>query len=566
MIEHRSPISGIAAFGDKYVATAGYDNQVILWDQAKACALTRVVHDHLANQCGFSPDGTLLVTSSSDYTARLWTVPELRLRAVLNDQADDVEMSTFHPTRDLIATASRDHHVRVYDFDGALVRRFEGHTADVISVEWAGDGDELITSSDDGTVRRWSLATGGAVGMIDMGGVETDTISIGGDGTLYAGNDDGEIVVIRGTDTRAVPAHAAGIKRLVLDNRRNLMVSLSYDRTMLLWDTSGGELTQIDKADIPDDVWPRSCAFAAGRTLVFGTFGATYRTYDYGAREWLAATVNPTYGLNAACAYAGSVYSIGDAGIALRDGQPHAELGSLCNFLTPLSSLVVTGGQLGKVMDALTGRVLHQHRSPLNCAARFTRNGEEHVIVGAYTGEGLVFRVTEDGQLRHVEDVRLHENAVKGVAASGGRLFSVCADTAVAWHDAQTLELVHRIDGAHDRIANACVGLSDGHFASVGRDLKLRLWAPDFSCTTVDTPHPNSIKCIAADPTGDLIATGSYHGHVALFDRAAGGWTAMLRPTTSGISSMAFDAGRGLFLASSYDGSVYEIAGIRGDR
>lgn len=369
MIEHKSPISGIATYGDRYVATAGYDNQVILWDQAGANALTRVVHDHLANQCSFSPDGTLLVTSSSDYTARLWSIPDLRLRAVLNDHDDDVEMSTFHPGRELVATASRDHGVRVYDFDGHLVHRFDGHTADVISVEWAGDGDELISSSDDGTVRRWSLATGGLVATIDLGGVETDTISIGTDGTLYAGNDDGEIVVIRGADPHAVPAHAAGIKRLVLDSSRELMVSLSYDRNMLLWDTSGGELTQVDKADIPDDVWPRSCAFGARQTLVFGTFGTTYRTYDYGSRQWLPSEVAPTLGMNAACAYDGSVLGVGDAGIVMRDGMPVTELGSLCNFLTPVGLLVVTSGQLGKVMDALGGRVLHQHKSPLNCAA-----------------------------------------------------------------------------------------------------------------------------------------------------------------------------------------------------
>lgn len=99
MIQHRGPISGIAAWQDTYVATAGYDNQVICWDQRTGQALSRSVHDHLANQCVFSPDGRHLLTSSSDYTARLWTVPDLRLVAVFADQADDVEMSVFHPSR-----------------------------------------------------------------------------------------------------------------------------------------------------------------------------------------------------------------------------------------------------------------------------------------------------------------------------------------------------------------------------------------------------------------------------------------------------------------------------------
>ncbi|HEU5470958.1 MAG TPA: WD40 repeat domain-containing protein [Actinophytocola sp.] len=563
MIEHRSPISGIAAHKDKYVATAGYDNQVVLWDQGTRRAMNRVLHDHLANQCSFNSDGSLLVTSSSDYTARLWSVPELRLRAVLNDQRDDVEMSVFHPVRDLVATASRDHLLRVYDTEGNLLRRFTGHTADVISVEWAGDGDELITSSDDGTVKRWSLSTGELLQDIDLGGVETDTIAIARNGILYAGNDDGQIVVINGAERTVVEAHASGVKRLVLNNERHLMVSLSYDRTMLLWDTGGETLEQVDKADIPDDVWPRSCAFAAGTTLVFGTFGSRYRSYDYGARRWHAGDVPPTYGLNAVCWHDNGRLAVGDAGTVYRDGAELTRLNSLCNFLTPMSSVVVTGGQLGRLMDALTGRTLHQHVSPLNCAATFVRDGAEHVIVGAYTGEGLVFRLDADGRFQHVTDIPLHANAVKGVAVSGDRIFSVCADTGVAWHRVDDFARLHVIDHAHDRIANGCVGLGGGHFASVGRDLKLRLWSPDFTARVVDTTHPNSIKCIAADG-GNLIATGSYHGHLKIYHRGLDRWVAQDRPTTSGISALCHVPDTDRFLASSYDGAVYEISGSTG--
>jgi WD40 repeat protein len=244
-----------------------------------------------------------------------------------------------------------------------------------------------------------------------------------------------------------------------------------------------------------------------------------------------------------------------------RDGVELTNLGSLCNFLTPAGGLVFTGGQLGSAMDALSGRLLHQHRSPLNCGALFLHGGVEHVVLGAYTGEGLVFELPPDGQVRHVVDIPLHHNAVKGVAVSGDLIFSVCADTSVAWHSTRTFECVHRIEGAHDRIANGCVGLGGGHFASVGRDLMLRLWSPDFRSRVVPTTHPNSIKCVAACDSGRLIAAGSYHGHIKIYDREAETWVADERPTTSGISSLAYDSARALFLASSYDGKVYELAG-----
>ncbi|MET9374352.1 WD40 repeat domain-containing protein [Streptomyces sp. NPDC002992] len=561
MIQHRGPISGIAAWRDTYVATAGYDNQVICWDQRTGRALARSFHDHLANQCTFSPDGRHLLTSSSDYTARLWTVPDLRLVAVFAEQEDDVEMSVFHPSKELVATASRDHRVRVYDFTGRLVALFAGHTADVISVEWSRDADEVISSSDDGTIKRWSLETGAMIANLDMGGVETDTIAISSGGTIFAGNDEGRIVVVGPTGQKDVPAHDAGIKRLVLDDSRHLLVSLSYDRTMRLWDVSSGRPELRDTSALPDDVWPRSCAFAGSSRLVFATFGAGYRGYDYEERVWDTAEVPPTGGVNAVLPGPDGPLTVGDAGVVRRDGAPVAETGSLCNFLTPLGGVVLSGGQLGKVFDALTGRELYQHRSPLNCGATFERDGERYAVVGAYTGEGLLLRLRGTDRVEHVADLPLHVNAVKGVAVSGDFVFSVAADASATWYRISTLEKVATVEDAHDKIANGCAGLEDGWFASVSRDLKLRLWNPERHAEVLPTPHTHSIKCVAASDDGRFVATGSYNGRVAVYDRVERGWTEVVRPTTAGISALAYDAGRKVFAAASYDGQVYTIGG-----
>jgi WD40 repeat protein len=560
VIQHHGPISGVAAWQDRLVATAGYDNQLILWDQATKTPLARAFHDHLVNQCAFSPDGRTLLSSSSDYTARLWTVPDLRLQAVYAAQCDDVEMSIFHPTRDLVATASRDHDVRVYDVSGRLVHKFIGHRADVISVEWAGDGDELLSSSDDGTIKRWSLATGEVVQDIDMDGVETDTIAIAPDGTIFAGNDEGQISVLRGGARTDVAAHDAGIKRLVLSWERGLLVSLSYDRTMRLWRIGESGLEPRGVTAIPADVWPRSCAFAGASRLVLGTFGATYRWYDYQARAWEEGEIPTTPGINAVLPYADGTLTVGDAGTVWRDGVPLTHLGSLCNFFTAADGIVFTGGQLGVAFDALTARSLHQHRSPLNCGARWTAGAEELVVLGAYTGEGVVFRVTGAGRAEHVTDVRLQANAVKGVAVSGDLIFSVCADTSCAWHRADTFDPIAALDHAHGRIANGCAPLGGGGcFASVSRDRKLRIWDRQRRATVVDTPHTHSIKCVAASPDGRLIGTGSYDGRIAVYDRQTTTWVVDRRPTAAGISSLAYDPRVDEILASSYDGLVHHV-------
>ncbi len=570
MISHVSPVSGVACWQDQYVATAGYDNQVVLWDASTDVPLARAHHDHLANQCAFTPDGRFLLTASSDYSARVWTVPDLRLHAVLTDHRDDVEMVAPHPTLPLAATASRDHAVRVFDLSGRLQHVFHGHTADVISVEWTEQPDELVSSSDDATIRRWSLTTGGEVSQIDMGGVETDTVALDVDGTVYAGNDEGQLVVVRDGERTIVQAHNAGVKRLVLDAAGSRLVSLSYDRTAVLWDVGSSTPTEVSRFALPADVWPRSCAFADAHDIVFATFGDRYRRYSGEAGEW-GPPASPTHGLNAVAVGVtprGTDLVVGDAGLvwtrsrATGDRQLTTDLGSLCNFLTPVEGAVLTGGQLGRVMNALTGDLVHQHRSPLNCAAGFTRAGVPHAVVGTYTGEGLLLR-REAGTWRFVRELPLLANAVKGLAASDRTLFAVGADCSATWWDLDSLT-ENRIDrAAHAKIANGCAWVVDEVFASVSRDLHLRLWDAG-TPQALRTPHEHSVKCTAALQSvpgrhGPVIATGAYDGTVALLDVRTGTWLDYTRVTTSGVSTLVADPVEGVFLASSYDGQVHVV-------
>ncbi|MDO7903272.1 WD40 repeat domain-containing protein [Pseudomonas sp. K1(2024)] len=558
-MKHFAPISGIASFAEQYVATAGYDNQVILWDAPRKQALHRVFHDHLANQCAFNASGTRLVTASSDYTARVWEVPSMRLKAALVGHRDDVEMAAFNPAGDRIATCSRDHTIRLFEAEtGACLRTLEGHSADVISISWSADGQQLVSSSDDGTIRRWNVQTGEQVERIDLGGVETDTIALASDGTIFAGDDEGRLTVIDASGTTRLQAHAAGVKRVVWDQRKGWLISLSYDRSVVLWRYQAGTLTRLAHSSLPSIIWPRSCAFLGDERIAFVTFGSTYAVWDHTTDTWDLEGIDHAISLNAVSIHNGHTYAIGDAGKLLIDGQPSTLIGSLCNFLLPFGEEMLTGGQMGQVYDAVTGRLIHQHRSPLNCATAFTRHGVAHAAVGTYTGEALIFKRDVQGQAEFVCEVSMHDNAIKGISADEEYLFSVCATAAAAFHRVDDFSLARHVEQAHERISNGCATVQGG-FASIGRDLKLRIWSGDAS-QVYETPHVHSVKCIAASADQQVIATGSYGGTVALFDLQQRRWTHRVKPTTSGISCITYSPQDGLFLASSYDGQLYPIS------
>lgn len=556
-MRHIGPISGIAAYGEQYVATAGYDNQVILWNGRDKESVHRVFHDHLANQCSFSPDGHYLASASSDYTARLWKVPEMRLVAVFDGHRDDIEMVAFSPDGSRVATCSRDHTIKIFDLEGTQLAHLEGHDADVISVTWMPDGNEIVSSSDDGTVRRWDTSTATQIDCTSFDGVETDTIAVT-DGAIFAGDDTGRISIIRPDGVTATNAHDAGIKRLVFSTEKNLLLSLSYDRSVVVWSWDGDTLDRQHSASLPDIVWPRSAAFFGDSRVAFGTFGSTYALYDYTTDTWDLDGIEQSVGFNAVLNTGDNVITVGDAGIVREDGRQIQDLGTLCNFLVALGDHILTGGQAGRLYDARTGEMVHQFRSPLNCGTTFERDGVLHVAIGTYTGEALVFALTADGKIEHVTDVPMHDNAIKGLAASDGLIFSVCATSAAAFHRTSDFSCAERLEDAHDRIANGCAAVKPGLFASVSRDLKLRLWE-DGKPKVIDSPHRNSIKCVSASD-GRYVAAGSYVGKVAIYDVDQQRWATVRRPTAAGISCLAPGREPGSFLAASYDGHVYTVS------
>jgi toxoflavin biosynthesis protein ToxC len=298
VLRHVGSISGVAAHEDEYIATAGDDGRVILWEKATGKSVSSSLHDDVVNDCAFSRDGRYLVTSSSDCTARLWSVPDLSLKAMLADHGDDVTMSAFHPVDELIATASRGYFVRVYDFHATLVATFGGSDGDVVWLDWTHDGRELVALSDDGKMTRWPWATTQSIDAIGLGSAEySDSAPADANGVSYGANDCGQADAVKNRQATRVQARDTDIERLVIDPQKSLLACVS-DGTLAVWDIATPPPTPIAATTVPDDVWARSCAFAGASRLVFGTFGAGYRTYDYLRDEWLTGDIAPTNGIS----------------------------------------------------------------------------------------------------------------------------------------------------------------------------------------------------------------------------------------------------------------------------
>ena len=561
MFEHTSPISGVAAFGGRLVATAGYDNQLILWDHKSQHSLASFRHDHLINSCAFSASGEHLVTASSDYTAAILKVPELKLVSRLIGHADDVEMAAFDPTGQRVATASRDHSVKIWSLNGRLLATCLGHQSDVISVSWSPNGQILVSTGDDGSQFEWNSVTGIAIRWWERGAVETDTVVMTGDGFFIAGDDEGVITINFGDRAEKTCAHKSGIKRLVWNENHGQLLSLSYDRKCIFWSLSKNQELEIENSfNIPPEVWPRSADFVSKNEVVFGTFSSKYFSLNLETGKWSTRGAHQTRGINAVLGLRkGDVATVGDSGALCINGKPKTQMGSLCNFLCEVSGRIFTGGQLGILFDGNSGSHIYQHRSPLNCATAWgSSSGQNFLLVGAYTGELLLFQVTET-DVKFLREIKLFKNAVKGISQDGFSGFGVDATGEAIGFNLESLKYDHPkvwvYNEKHSKIANACCALKTGEFASVSRDRLLRIWSTQALLKQISTPFRNSIKTLAH--LNGTICAGTYGGEISMLSLKSDTWTSVFRPTKSGISNVVAAGNR--FLASSYDGNVYVV-------
>jgi WD40 repeat protein len=144
----------------RYLASAGYDKLVKLWDTATGSPLrTLVGHRGRVSSVEFSGDGAMLVSGSSDRSVRIWSVDGEEIDTFHGHRAP-IRCVAFSPDGTRVAAGDEAREIRVWNTsDGQVERCLLGHTGKVRCLGFRPDG-HLVSGSSDGSVRLWDVETG----------------------------------------------------------------------------------------------------------------------------------------------------------------------------------------------------------------------------------------------------------------------------------------------------------------------------------------------------------------------------------------------------------------------
>ncbi len=540
------PRAGLLALGNR--------QRIHLWNITNGQVIT-TLHGHTANiTClAFSPDGTSLISGSSDYTACIWRIAECTMNGsesgngspcfTLNDHTDAVRSVAVAPNGRILATGAGNGTVRLWQVDtGERIGLLQGRTA-LYSLVFSPDSKLLAGGADNGTVRLWQVDDGERLDTLKGQKKRVRSVAFSPDGTmLAAGSDDQSIRlwrVLDGACVQKLPRIGGGIRHLAFaddctdaghdtSNDTGLLLTAAIaDQTVRVWQIPDGTETSrltLTNANIT------SVCFSPDSSLVAAAVG------DQTVQIWQTHEGN----------------------------QQHTLVGHTQTIksqaFSPDGTLLATGAddETVRVWRVADGTLLH------------TLRHTDWVRAVAFSPDGTMLAVgSQDvwlwdvatGKLRHT--LKRHPDYVQSIsfAPDGTTLASGSWNGTVRlWQVAngeRLRTLRERDTGTLLRVGFVPDGAT---LIAVSHDKMVRFWRMEHGVRPRTLKgYKGTLLDVAFSPNGERLAAGCNDGAVRIWHLANGTLLQSLHGHTRGIQSVGYAPAstQGSLLASgSEDGTV----------
>ncbi len=165
---HKDALYAVAISPDGTIlATGSYDQKIKLWNLATGEELrTLSAHNGAIFSLAFRADGKVLASASGDRTVKLWDVASGKRLDTLSQSLKELYTVAFSPDGQRLYAGGVDSRIREWRISATaaegtnpIVESRFAHEGPILNLVFSTDGQTLLSSAEDRTVKLWNAAT-----------------------------------------------------------------------------------------------------------------------------------------------------------------------------------------------------------------------------------------------------------------------------------------------------------------------------------------------------------------------------------------------------------------------
>jgi len=290
---------------DGTLLASGYHGGLKLWDVVNRKELgTLSGHSGAVTAFVFSPDGSLLVSASQDYTLKIWDTVSKNKRGPTDVNNKWVYACAFSADGSQIVTRSGDILIIWDAANGKELATLTGHRSSINTFAFSPDGLSIISASNDRTLKLWDATTGKEKATLTGHSGDVTACAFSPDGSLIVSSSCDSTLILwdaaTGKEKATLAGHKSWVTTCAFSPDGSYILSASEDLTLKLWNTATGK----EKATLAGHKGKVSaCSFSPdGLRIISASYDETLKLWD-AATGKEKATLTGHSGNVSACAF-----------------------------------------------------------------------------------------------------------------------------------------------------------------------------------------------------------------------------------------------------------------------
>jgi WD40 repeat protein len=596
-LQELSEVMAVAYSPDGKTLLSAAGSQVTVWDAATGKKVGQLFGTGgTVRALAFSPDGALIVVGAGSPSGSgelaIWDAATRQKKRGITDLPEPVKSLAFTADGKRIAIGmanvvntgidyerAHDHSIaptakpdrlRVFDVaSGTQLASFAGETFSILSVAFTPDGKTLVSGTYDGRVIAWETDAGAQRTSERYGG-PVSAVALSPEGTVLAvGYGTWEQLTSLTLHefpsmklVRTLRGHKAGVSSLAFFSDGRRLVSGSYDRTAIVWDTQTG--WRINHYKGASHFVLSVAASPDGQSVASGTRDALALTWDVATGGCNDLKPIPPGGLGLAFLPDGrfimdaKLLTVYDRGAATTRPIERVEGPDVLLAASPEGSWFAAMSGAGDltIFDAHTMTRRHYFKRPRDDTKDklypvcFAPDGK--LIAAAESDDKVLIRETESGRvvnklqpqgrylrcMSFAPDGRtlatatsnslsrtqiwdlssgkplatLEPGAFSLAFSADGRLLATGGTTTISIYDAHSFKLVRSIRGHNEDIWGIAFSTDGRTLATAGFDKTVRLWCVSNGELLLTYPLEGPVWAVAFSPDGRTVAASTSYG------------------------------------------------------